>query len=168
MEDIYGCLYFYLSDELRQFAERIQRFCISFNVLGFEALTLSKLILHNALVANGIPASIKFDRIEVSNILDDNYIGIEGVLTSWAPLLRKNRCCAIIGYFMNWVAMQPDGCIANIGEDGFRRYLIQQRQVRLDYFVLEQVLIYEQLLEKILNRNHSIGLYQHQMITARG
>jgi hypothetical protein len=167
-EDIYGCLYFYLSDELRLFAERIQRFRISFKVLGFEALHLSKIILGNELVTYGIPASIKFDRIEVSNILDNNYVGIEGVLTAWAPLLRKNRSCAIIGYFMNWVATQPDGCISNLGKDGLRRSLIQQREVRVNEFAWEQMLIYKQRWEKALNRSRSIGLSEHQMTTAHG
>jgi hypothetical protein len=116
-EDIYGCLYFYLSDQLRLFAERIQRFPISFKVLCFDASILSRTILDNELISYGIPASIRFDRIEVSNIMDDNYVGIDGVLTAWAPLLAENRCATILGYFMNWVPLwQPDGHASNAGE----------------------------------------------------
>jgi hypothetical protein len=115
-EDIYGCLYFYLSDQLRLFAERIQQFRISFNVLGLEASMLSNVILDNQLASYGIPASIRFDRIEVSNLMDGNYLGIDGVLTAWAPLLGENRCATIVGYFMNWVALgQPDGHVSNAG-----------------------------------------------------
>ena len=58
---------------------------------------------------HGVPASVRFDRIEVSNILDVNYIGIEGVLDGWASLLKTSKTAAIVGYFMNWVAIQPDG-----------------------------------------------------------
>jgi hypothetical protein len=57
----------------------------------------------------GIPASVRFDRIQVSNILDANYIGIEGVLSEWAPFLKNSRTAVIVGYFMNWVSMQKDG-----------------------------------------------------------
>jgi hypothetical protein len=49
-----------------------------------------------------LPPSIRFDRIEVSNILDFNYVGLHDVLTLWAPLLQEGRNAAIIGYFMNW------------------------------------------------------------------
>jgi hypothetical protein len=123
-EDIYGCLYFYLSDQLRLLAERIQEFQISFNVLGFEASMLSDVILDNRLAPYGIPASIRYDRIEVSNIMDDNYVGIDGVLTAWAPLLAENRCATILGYFMNWIALgQPDGHVSNAGRDVYKKLL---------------------------------------------
>jgi hypothetical protein len=49
---------------------------------------------------------VRFDRIEVSNILDANYVGIEGVLSEWAPLLKNSHTAIIVGYFMNWTAMQ--------------------------------------------------------------
>jgi len=48
-----------------------------------------------------LPASIRFDRIEVSNILDANYVGMRGVLTHWAPFLAESNTAAIVGYFMN-------------------------------------------------------------------
>lgn len=78
---------------------------------------LSRTILDNELISYGIPASIRFDRIEVSNIMDDNYVGIDGVLTAWAPLLAENRCATILGYFMNWVPLwQPDGHASSAGK----------------------------------------------------
>lgn len=64
---------------------------------------------------HGVPASVRFDRIEVSNILDVNYIGIEGVLDGWASLLKTSKTAAIVGYFMNWVAIQPDGRAESAG-----------------------------------------------------
>jgi hypothetical protein len=108
-EDVYGCLYFFLSDQLRKFAKRIRRYNISFHLTGFDARALSRGIREDILSVNGIPASVRFDRIEVSNILDANYVGIEGVLSDWAPLLKNGRNAAIVGYFMNWIAMQEDG-----------------------------------------------------------
>ena len=64
---------------------------------------------------HGVPASVRFDRIEVSNILDVNYVGIEGVLDGWACLLKTSKTAAIVGYFMNWVVMQPDGRAQSAG-----------------------------------------------------
>ena len=64
---------------------------------------------------HGVPATVRFDRIEVSNILDVNYVGIEGVLDGWASLLKTSKTAAIVGYFMNWVVMQPDGRVQTAG-----------------------------------------------------
>ncbi|RDB14687.1 hypothetical protein Hypma_016436 [Hypsizygus marmoreus] len=117
-EDIYGCLYFYLSDQLRLFAERIQQFRISFSVFAFHATNLASLVRSNDLVSYNIPASIHFDRIEVSNILDDNYVGLDGVLKSWAPLLTKSGRATILGYFMNWAILkQPESLVLNASKD---------------------------------------------------
>ena len=58
---------------------------------------------------------MRFDRIHVSNIFDANYIGISGVLSDWAPLLAKGETAVIIGYFMNWVAVQKNGRAMSAG-----------------------------------------------------
>jgi len=101
-EDIYGCLYFFLSTELRTFAKRLKTFSSSFTILNFDARLLPRIICDNSLPEVNIPPSIKFDRIEVSNILDENYVGLRDVLTLWAPLLQDSKSAAIVGYFMNW------------------------------------------------------------------
>jgi hypothetical protein len=151
-EDIYGCLYFYLSDQLRLFVERIQQFHISFKVLCFEAGMLSQVILDNELAPYGIPASIRFDRIEVSNVMDSNYVGINGVLTSWAPLLGGSNYATILGYFMNWTQLcQPDGSALNADRYIIKELLnslVQKGRVTVsgfpgylpvDYFVISKV-----------------------------
>jgi hypothetical protein len=109
---------------LRLFSERIQQFQISFNILNFDAVDLSCAILENKLALWDIPASIRFDRIEVSNILDNNYLGINQVLTDWAPFLANGRYSTILGYFMNWAPMsQPDGMAMGAGGDVIRKLL---------------------------------------------
>ncbi|KAF9241411.1 hypothetical protein BU15DRAFT_73531 [Melanogaster broomeanus] len=79
-EDIYGWLYFMLSDELRTFARRIRALPISFHVFGTDARYLSLSITEGELTAYGIPPTVRFDRVEASNILDPNYIGMQDVL----------------------------------------------------------------------------------------
>lgn len=38
-----------------------------------------------------------------------NYVGLRGFLTHWAPLLAETSTTVIVGYLMNWVALQEDG-----------------------------------------------------------
>jgi hypothetical protein len=76
----------------------------------------SQAIRDNELAPFGIPASIRFDRIEVSNIIDCNYVGINDVLTSWAPLLAESNYATILSYLMNWVVFQPDGSASSAGQ----------------------------------------------------
>lgn len=67
------------------------------------------MIRGNLLSGYGILPSSRFDRIEVSNILDVNYVGIRGVLTNWGPLLQESPAATIVGYFMNWTVLEEDG-----------------------------------------------------------
>jgi hypothetical protein len=103
--DLFGCLYFYLQEQLRSFSERLSRFNVSFHVFCMDARQLAKDIRSGSLSA-AIPASISFDRVEVSNTFDSEYIGIEQVLANWAPLLKRVDDAAIIGSFMNWAPKQ--------------------------------------------------------------
>lgn len=105
------------------FSQRLRNFKISFKVFPFESCHLSKSIRLNEFVDYGLPASIVFDRIVVSNILDTNYVGLRGVLTHWAPLLARNSTAAIVGYFMNWVAQQEDGRVEGAGTFTFKNLI---------------------------------------------
>ena len=47
---------------------------------------------------------MKFDRIDVSNISDENYVGLENCLKYAKPLLNpKNPHAKLITTLMNWV-----------------------------------------------------------------
>lgn len=124
-EDIYGCLYFFLSDELRSFFRRLRQFHIAFHLTDRHASDLSHDIRDGLLLKQGIPPSIRFDRIEVSNILDDNYIGVRDVLTNWAPLLSESKSAAIVGYFMNWTGLQKDGNATNLQDSKIVKALVR-------------------------------------------
>jgi len=73
------------------------------------------MISEGVLSSFGIPASVRFDRVDVSNILDVNYVGINDVLTHWGPFLKDSRTAALVGYFMNWTFLQPDGGALSAG-----------------------------------------------------
>ena len=65
-EDLYGCLYFYLSEQFRSFAERIKRFHVTFHVFDCDARDLARDILSGQLESRGLPKDTHFDRIDVS------------------------------------------------------------------------------------------------------
>ena len=49
--------------------------------------------------------NIKFDRIDVSNISDENYLGMKKILQLTKPLLRnENPHARLMTTFMNWIA----------------------------------------------------------------
>ncbi|THH29538.1 hypothetical protein EUX98_g4649 [Antrodiella citrinella] len=106
--DLFRSLYFYLTDEFRTFADRIQRFQISFHMLCDDTKVVATGIRQGVYMNAAIPRNILFDRIDVSNIVDQNYLGVNSVVASWGPLLNKNnRHATLLGYFMNWVMFEP-------------------------------------------------------------
>ncbi|TFK46601.1 hypothetical protein OE88DRAFT_1667202 [Heliocybe sulcata] len=104
--DIFGCLYFFLTDELRTFARRLRQFRTTFHVYNEDASDLAERLKAGGLRASGLPPSTRFDRIEVSNIMDAEYVGIPRVLENWASRLRASKDAVLVGYFMNWRARQ--------------------------------------------------------------
>ncbi|KAK0475690.1 hypothetical protein EDD18DRAFT_1265999, partial [Armillaria luteobubalina] len=95
-EDLIGCLFFYVKDQLVEFSKRLRRFKVQIYASDKDARQLPKTLKSHP----AFPQS--FDRIEVSNITDKNYVGMS-VLSDWGPLLNKtNPHAAIIGLFMNW------------------------------------------------------------------
>jgi hypothetical protein len=117
VEDIYGCLYFFLSEQLQMCAQRICKIKMSFSLFASDARLLPKGIREGVISAGGIPSSIRFDRIEVSNIFDANYVGINDVLLNWSPLMAEGNASVIVGYFMNWFAIQEDSRAQNTSKN---------------------------------------------------
>ncbi|THV03786.1 hypothetical protein K435DRAFT_962274 [Dendrothele bispora CBS 962.96] len=102
-EDITGCLYFYLKSQFKTFANRLRSFDMTISLSDKDAVDLASLIKNDEV--RGVPRSITFDRIEVSNIVDVEYVGLKKVLEAWGPMLkdkRENKHAALVGLFMNW------------------------------------------------------------------
>ncbi|THU96978.1 hypothetical protein K435DRAFT_722257 [Dendrothele bispora CBS 962.96] len=102
-EDIFGCLYFYLKSQLRTFVNRLRSFNMTISLSDKDAVDLASLIRNDEIA--GVPSSITFDRIEVSNIVDVEYVGLEKVLEAWGPMLKdkqENKHAVLVGLFMNW------------------------------------------------------------------
>ncbi|KJA20456.1 hypothetical protein HYPSUDRAFT_43147 [Hypholoma sublateritium FD-334 SS-4] len=119
-EDIYGCLYFYLTDQLRIFVRRLRTHRISIVLCDLDSTALSVAIRQGCLTRSGVPRSIRFNRIHVSNIFDFNYVGLSDVLRDWSGLLGDTKHSVLLGYFMNWPFLQPDGQISGACEGKMR------------------------------------------------
>jgi hypothetical protein len=102
-------LYFHVSDQLREFVSRLSLFRIKITVFNADAVALARAIVRDEHSALGVPPSTRFDRIDVSNIMDTNYVGIERVIEAWGRFLKRDNYPRMIGYFMNWVGEQADG-----------------------------------------------------------
>ncbi|KAL8831439.1 MAG: hypothetical protein Q9170_005288 [Blastenia crenularia] len=101
-EDINGQLYFHVRNSLEKFCNRIQKGLVKarFVVYCVDAAVLPK--IPNALVSQN--SNGKLDRIEVSNIADEAYLGIRKVLILYGHLLKPpdvNRHACLITLFLN-------------------------------------------------------------------
>jgi len=136
VEDIYGCLYFFLSEQLQLCAQRICKIKMSFSLFASDARLLPKVIREGVISAGGIPSSIRFDRIEVSNIFDANYVGINDVLLNWSPLMAETNTSVVVGYFMNWFAIQEDSRAQNTNKNvtlSIMRRVIEKTMVSIPH-----------------------------------
>lgn len=94
--DLIGSLFFHIMDQLVEFSKRLRRFKIQIYSFDLDATKLPRTLKSNT----SFPQS--FDRIEVSNIMDKNYVSMS-VLSGWGPFLNQaNPHATIIGLFMNW------------------------------------------------------------------
>jgi hypothetical protein len=113
--DIYGALFFYIRKQMLDFISQ----------LGKHKVT----IYLSCVDAEVFKSVVRFDRITVSNICDECYLGIAKVLHIFAPLLNSeaNPESTLITLFMNWV---HGGASKLIEHDRFKRQLVELRDKR--------------------------------------
>ncbi|KAF4990604.1 hypothetical protein FGRMN_8363 [Fusarium graminum] len=93
--DIYGKLYYYVRAMLKVFLDRVSTADVSFVFLQVDACELPGQVQDHL-----------FDRIEVSNISDQGYLGIHQTVGIMSPLLRApsvNPHATLVTLFMNLV-----------------------------------------------------------------
>ncbi|KAF9773218.1 hypothetical protein IL306_009010 [Fusarium sp. DS 682] len=93
--DIYGKLFNFLRSMLKRFIARVSNMEAAFQLLHVDAAHLP-----------GHVQNRSFDRIEVSNISDDGYLGIRRTVALMAPLLRsptENPHATLITLFMDGI-----------------------------------------------------------------
>ncbi|KAJ7846287.1 hypothetical protein B0H13DRAFT_2093653 [Mycena leptocephala] len=77
-EDILGCLFFHVKDELREFARRVKELRIDIHGITIGALPAFE--------------DSSFDRILTSNLIDS--VGLRACLSDWGPLLKGRTTTA--------------------------------------------------------------------------
>ncbi|SJL18005.1 uncharacterized protein ARMOST_21576 [Armillaria ostoyae] len=102
-DDLMGGLFFYVKAQLVEFSQRLRRFKIHIHSYDHDARDLPRIL------KNDTSSPQTFDRIEVSNIVDKNYVGMS-LLSDWGPFLNKgNPHAAVVGHFMNWTTWKKSG-----------------------------------------------------------
>ncbi|KIM26468.1 hypothetical protein M408DRAFT_72721 [Serendipita vermifera MAFF 305830] len=108
-EDIFGCLYFYLHDQLLILKRKLETLKVTFWFTDVDCHDLAKtskspfqdLQFLSPTMRSKVPAH--FDRVDVSNTGDDAYIGFAQTLMDWCPRLNKsNPFSTLLSYSMNW------------------------------------------------------------------
>ena len=103
--DIYGALYYHILSKLGRFCQRLSSMHITFQLLEYNAVDLPHFL-------ETLPKEHRlFDRIEVSNIVDRGYLGLERTLTILVPWLKPadiNPHATLLALFLNAVAECED------------------------------------------------------------
>ncbi|KAI0067091.1 hypothetical protein BV25DRAFT_1278161 [Artomyces pyxidatus] len=105
--DLFGCLYFYLSDQLYEFAKRLSRYKIAFKVFDMEPDVLLTSFTEGKLVQHGVPPSMRFDRIDIGHILGDEIPGNLLACAGWGRLLNDTEHAMLLGHLLNWLKEDP-------------------------------------------------------------
>ena len=120
-EDLFGCLFFHIRDELKDFATRLRKFNVNIRMSAMDACDL---VTELGETLNG-QEPLYLDRIEVSNITDIEYVGLRRVLSDWAPLLNPaNPHSTLVGLFLNWHAVEPGAQAESAGKPEIARLIM--------------------------------------------
>ncbi|KAL8804899.1 MAG: hypothetical protein Q9182_002301 [Xanthomendoza sp. 2 TL-2023] len=97
--DLNGLLYFHVRSTIERFCNRLQDSDSKTRIIFYciDAVVLPKLLPNETCRAG-------FDRIEVSNIADEAYLGLRKTLATFAPLLKNksnNPHAALLTLFLN-------------------------------------------------------------------
>ncbi len=123
--DLYGRLYFYLREKMIEFVKQLSTHKIEFHIFCEDAVSMSEKMKIQELA--------QFDRIQVSNLTDSNYVGLKAILKAWTPLLNPaNEHSALIAHFINW-RKRNDALMTKLMQQKVRKTM-QQGKLSFDPF----------------------------------
>lgn len=149
-EDLFGCLYFHLTDQLHKLKEQLLTLNVQLHLMDFDCRDLAAFLKSpeakpsssKPIIYGSLPT--KFDRIDVSNTVDDTYVGFQQILSDWSGLLnRQNSNSTLLAYSMNWVWKEPkaepdedEEAISRITSQLFREKRVRSHKNEyLSYFI---------------------------------
>jgi hypothetical protein len=116
--DLYGCLYFYLSDQLHTFIDRLRRFRIKFGIFNEDPNVLACHLRENLLAPYGFPTGTKFNRIDVANLLGGaDRTKIPPIITDWGPMIKENKHAMLIASFTEWHNYQKNASVPTSSDE---------------------------------------------------
>ena len=132
--DIFGCLYFYLSEQFRKFTGRLREFKIQFKFVDKDSHVIADYLKGGIFSKIGLTENTVFDRIDMSNLADNEKTGgIAGVLKDWAPFVnKKNRNATLFGHSTGWVTQQRKGQPGPTEMQALTLQLLSKGKVSLD------------------------------------
>ena len=129
--DMNGLLYFHIRTVVKDFCSRIQHSPskIHFILYSLDAATLPSTFSVQV-------QTMGFDRIEVSNIADEGFLGLLRTLQTFGPLLKRpnhNPNASLITLFLNACEIAD----REMGNDANKAILEQQLKQAVSYFHLD-------------------------------
>ena len=93
--DSYGHLYLYLWEQFLFFHRQCQQKSVNLIITAVDMQSLGEVV-----------PSLRFDRIDVSNVVDATYLGVGRTLRAVRPFLRStNKCAVVVSLFMNTIGI---------------------------------------------------------------
>jgi hypothetical protein len=110
--DHYGALFFHLREIMTDFVAKSRHLQLSIKLMSDDLSRLGHL------------KGASFSRIDVSNVSDENYLGIKKVLQVMSPLLSTtNPEAVLITTFMNWMPDAPHSFLDELVETEAKKCL---------------------------------------------
>ncbi|KAF5332121.1 hypothetical protein D9611_008183 [Ephemerocybe angulata] len=101
--DMFGCLFFHVKQELREFISRVKDFHINIHHTQYDPRLLSKGVSIGVLPSF---SDASFDRIDLGDLGDR--LGIKECLEDWGLLLnRENVHSCVVAHSKRWIDSQP-------------------------------------------------------------
>ncbi|CAK9881770.1 unnamed protein product [Sphagnum jensenii] len=98
--DLYGHLSFHLLERLSTFISRLHSCQVHFRLSCCDASSMATKLQRSG---------VRLHQVDTSNIADETYQGIAGVLQDWGPLLEQDISGVILVTFLiNWPLHWPD------------------------------------------------------------
>ncbi|KAG8913122.1 hypothetical protein FRC01_004727 [Tulasnella sp. 417] len=117
-EDYMGNLFFYVKDQLTEFAKRARRFKIFVFLSAVDLRVLPKFL------DLGGMGNLRFDRVEASNVMDT--VGPSVIISAWGPRLnRLNPSSTLLMYSMNWPFYVPGGMAESQGPNDLMKNFME-------------------------------------------
>ncbi|KAH8975133.1 hypothetical protein BDL97_01G140300 [Sphagnum fallax] len=118
--DLYGHLFFHLRERLSTFISRLHSCQVHFRLSCCDASSMATKLQRSG---------VRLHRVDTSNIADETYQGIAGVLQDWGPLLEQDMPgVTLVTLLMNWPLHCPDSAhqisTSRLTEDDLREALV--------------------------------------------